>query len=410
MRADIITIGDEILIGQTIDTNSAWIGDFLESNGIQVVEISTISDKQEHIVSALNNSLKHSDFIFLTGGLGPTKDDITKQTLCDFFGDKLVLSQEVLKDIKAYFELRNRMVNEYTELQALVPSKCKVIRNRKGTAPGMWFEHNGKVIVSMPGVPYEMKSMMQLVLFKLKEAYSLLEIVHKTVYTRGIIESHLAELIVDWENSLPKEIKLAYLPSASCLMLRFTARGNDRAYIENLIDENIETLKTIIGPYFSKYQKRLNEEVVGQIMNEKDCSISTAESCTGGNIAKMITSISGSSEYFKGSLVAYSKKIKEDVLKVSSDTISAYGLVSEEVVREMAQCSQRLFNSDFAISTSGLAELVDSAGVKGGTICMAVATPLNVYSQTVAYNTDRDTNIIRASNAALNFLISVAEK
>jgi nicotinamide-nucleotide amidase len=410
MRADIITIGDEILIGQTIDTNSAWIGDFLESNGIQVVEISTISDKQEHIVSALNNSLKHSDFIFLTGGLGPTKDDITKQTLCDFFGDKLVLSQEVLKDIKAYFELRNRMVNEYTELQALVPSKCKVIRNRKGTAPGMWFEHNGKVIVSMPGVPYEMKSMMQLVLFKLKEAYSLLEIVHKTVYTRGIIESHLAELIVDWENSLPKEIKLAYLPSASCLMLRFTARGNDRAYIENLIDENIETLKTIIGPYFSKYQKRLNEEVVGQIMNEKDCSISTAESCTGGNIAKMITTISGSSEYFKGSLVAYSKKIKEDVLKVSSDTISAYGLVSEEVVREMAQCSQRLFNSDFAISTSGLAELVDSAGVKGGTICMAVATPLNVYSQTVAYNTDRDTNIIRASNAALNFLISVAEK
>ena len=410
MRADIITIGDEILIGQTIDTNSAWLGDFLESNGIQVVEISTISDKQEHIVSALNNSLKHSDFIFLTGGLGPTKDDITKQTLCDFFGDKLVLSQEVLKDIKAYFELRNRMVNEYTELQALVPSKCKVIRNRKGTAPGMWFEHNGKVIVSMPGVPYEMKSMMQLVLFKLKEAYSLLEIVHKTVYTRGIIESHLAELIVDWENSLPKEIKLAYLPSASCLMLRFTARGNDRAYIENLIDENIETLKTIIGPYFSKYQKRLNEEVVGQIMNEKDCSISTAESCTGGNIAKMITSISGSSEYFKGSLVAYSKKIKEDVLKVSSDTISAYGLVSEEVVREMAQCSQRLFNSDFAISTSGLAELVDSAGVKGGTICMAVATPLNVYSQTVAYNTDRDTNIIRASNAALNFLISVAEK
>ena len=410
MRADIITIGDEILIGQTIDTNSAWIGDFLESNGIQVVEISTISDKQEHIVSALNNSLKHSDFIFLTGGLGPTKDDITKQTLCDFFGDKLVLSQEVLKDIKAYFELRNRMVNEYTELQALVPSKCKVIRNRKGTAPGMWFEHNGKVIVSMPGVPYEMKSMMQLVLFKLKEAYSLLEIVHKTVYTRGIIESHLVELIVDWENSLPKEIKLAYLPSASCLMLRFTARGNDRAYIENLIDENIETLKTIIGPYFSKYQKRLNEEVVGQIMNEKDCSISTAESCTGGNIAKMITSISGSSEYFKGSLIAYSKKIKEDVLKVSSDTISAYGLVSEEVVREMAQCSQRLFNSDFAISTSGLAELVDSAGVKGGTICMAVATPLNVYSQTVAYNTDRDTNIIRASNAALNFLISVAEK
>jgi nicotinamide-nucleotide amidase len=410
MRADIITIGDEILIGQTIDTNSAWIGDFLESNGIQVVEISTISDKKEHIVSALNNSLKHSDFIFITGGLGPTKDDITKQTLCEFFGDKLVLNQDVLNDIKAYFELRNRVVNDFTELQALVPSKCKVIRNRKGTAPGMWFEQDCKVVVSMPGVPYEMKSMMQLVLHKLKENFSLLEIIHKTVYTRGIIESHLAELIVDWENDLPKEIKLAYLPSASCLMLRFTARGSDRAYIEALIDENIDSLKTIIGPYFSKYQKRLNEEVVGQIMKDTNSTLSVAESCTGGNIAKMLTSVSGSSSYFKGSVVAYSKAIKEDILGVKAETISKYGVVSEEVVREMAQCSQKLFSSDFAISTSGLAELNDSEGVKGGTICIAVATPLNVYSQTVAYNTGRDTNIVRASNAALNFLISVAEK
>lgn len=410
MRADIITIGDEILIGQTIDTNSAWIGDFLESNGIQVVEISTISDKKEHIVSALNNSLKHSDFIFITGGLGPTKDDITKQTLCEFFGDKLVLNQDVLNDIKAYFELRNRVVNDFTELQALVPSKCKVIRNRKGTAPGMWFEQDGKVVVSMPGVPYEMKSMMQLVLHKLKENFSLLEIIHKTVYTRGIIESHLAELIVDWENDLPKEIKLAYLPSASCLMLRFTARGSDRAYIEALIDENIDSLKTIIGPYFSKYQKRLNEEVVGQIMKDTNSTLSVAESCTGGNIAKMLTSVSGSSSYFKGSVVAYSKAIKEGILGVKAETISKYGVVSEEVVREMAQCSQKLFSSDFAISTSGLAELNDSEGVKGGTICIAVATPLNVYSQTVAYNTGRDTNIVRASNAALNFLISVAEK
>lgn len=410
MRADIITIGDEILIGQTIDTNSAWIGDFLESNGIQVVEISTISDKKEHIVSVLNNSLKHSDFIFITGGLGPTKDDITKQTLCEFFGDKLVLNQDVLNDIKAYFELRNRVVNDFTELQALVPSKCKVIRNRKGTAPGMWFEQDGKVVVSMPGVPYEMKSMMQLVLHKLKENFSLLEIIHKTVYTRGIIESHLAELIVDWENDLPKEIKLAYLPSASCLMLRFTARGSDRAYIEALIDENIDSLKTIIGPYFSKYQKRLNEEFVGQIMKDTNSTLSVAESCTGGNIAKMLTSVSGSSSYFKGSVVAYSKAIKEDILGVKAETISKYGVVSEEVVREMAQCSQKLFSSDFAISTSGLAELNDSEGVKGGTICIAVATPLNVYSQTVAYNTGRDTNIVRASNAALNFLISVAEK
>ena len=410
MKADIITIGDEILIGQTIDTNSAWMGDFLEKNGVQIVEISTISDKKDHIISSLSQSLERSDIVLITGGLGPTKDDITKLTLCEYFDDELILSQIVLDDIKEYFELRKRTINKFTESQAFVPSKCKVIRNRKGTAPGMWFEHGGKIVVSMPGVPYEMKSMMKLVLYKLKEQFNLLEIVHKTVYTRGIIESHLAELIVDWENNLPQEIKLAYLPSASCLMLRFTARGSDRNYLENLIDLNINSLKTLIGPYFSKYQMRLNEEVVGQIMKDTNSTLSVAESCTGGNIAKMLTSVSGSSSYFKGSVVAYSKAIKEDVLGVKAETISKYGVVSEEVVREMAQCSQKLFSSDFAISTSGLAELNDSEGVKGGTICIAVATPLNVHSQTVAYNTDRDTNIIRASNAALNFLIRVAEK
>ena len=237
MKADIITIGDEILIGQTIDTNSSWMGNFLESNGVHVVKVSSISDKKDHIISSLSQSLEHSDIVLITGGLGPTKDDITKQTLCEYFDDELILSQTVLDDIKEYFELRKRTVNRFTESQAFVPSKCKVIRNRKGTAPGMWFEHGGKIVVSMPGVPYEMKSMMKLVLYKLKEQFNLIEIVHKTVYTRGIIESHLAELIVDWENNLPQEIKLAYLPSTSCLMLRLTARGSDRNYLENLIDK-----------------------------------------------------------------------------------------------------------------------------------------------------------------------------
>ena len=410
MKADIITIGDEILIGQTIDTNSAWMGYFLERNGVHVLEISTISDKKDHIISSLSKSLERSDIVLITGGLGPTKDDVTKQTLCEYFDDELILSQKVLDDIKKYFDLRKRTVNKFTESQAFVPSKCKVIRNRKGTAPGMWFEHNGKIVVSMPGVPYEMKSMMKLVLHKLKEQFNLLEIVHKTVYIRGIIESHLAELIVEWENDLPQEIKLAYLPSTSCLMLRFTARGSDRQYLENLIDKNISTLKPLIGTYFSKYQIRLNEEVVGQIMKDTNSTLSAAESCTGGNIAKMITSVSGSSSYFTGSVVAYSNSVKEDILGVKAETITKYGVVSQEVVREMAQCSQRLFNSDFAISTSGLAELNDSDGVLGGTICIAVATPLKVYSKTLVYNTDRDTNITRASKEALNFLISVAEK
>ena len=410
MKAEIITIGDEILIGQTIDTNSAWISNLLERNGIHVVQIISISDKKDHIVFSLSQSLERSDIVLITGGLGPTKDDITKQTLCEYFDDELILNHSILDDITKYFDSRKRTVNKITESQAFVPSKCKVIKNRKGTAPGLWFDYDGKIVVSMPGVPYEMKSMMKLVLHKLKKQFNLLEIVHKTIYTRGIIESHLAELIFDWENDLPKEIKLAYLPSASCLMLRFTARGSDRQYLENLINKNIGTLKSLIGPYFSKYQMRLNEEVVGQIMKNTNSTLSVAESCTGGNIAKMLTSVSGSSTYFNGSIVAYSNATKENILGVKAETIFKYGVVSEEVVQEMAQCSQKLFNSDFAISTSGLAELSDIEGVKGGTICIAVATPLNVYSQTVVYNTDRDTNIIRASNEALNFLIGVAEK
>lgn len=407
MKADIITIGDEILIGQTLDTNSAWIGNELESNGIHVNQITTVSDSSEHIISCLSKSLKNVDFVFITGGLGPTKDDITKKTLCQFFDDELVLSKEVLDKITQYFDERNRTVNDYTKLQALVPSNCKLITNHKGTAPGMWFDFNGKVVVSMPGVPHEMKNMMYLVIDELKERFNLLEIVHKTVYTRGVIESVLAETIADWEDALPKEIKLAYLPSLSCLMLRFTARGSDKLYLENLIEENIQSLKSIIGNYYSPVQKRLCEEVVGEVLLKKNATISTAESCTGGNIAKMLTSISGSSSYFLGSVVAYSIKTKQEVLKVKPEIISTYGVVSEEVVREMASSSKKIFDSDYAIATSGLASLEDLDGVKGGTVCYAIATPNGIFSKKVIFNTSRQENIQRASNKALNYLISL---
>lgn len=407
MKADIITIGDEILIGQTLDTNSAWIGNELESNGIHVKQITTVSDSSEHIISCLSESLKNVDFVFITGGLGPTKDDITKKTLCQFFDDELVLNKEVLDKITQYFDERNRTVNDYTRLQALVPSNCQVITNHKGTAPGMWFDYNGKVVVSMPGVPHEMKNMMNLVIDQLKERFNLLEIVHKTVYTRGVIESVLAETIADWEEALPKEIKLAYLPSLSCLMLRFTARGVDKLYLENLIEENIQSLKSIIGNYYSPVQKRLSEEVVGEVLLQKNATISTAESCTGGNIAKMLTSISGSSSYFVGSVVAYSIKTKEEVLKVKPVIISTYGVVSEEVVREMALSSKKIFDSDYAIATSGLASEEDVDGVKGGTVCYAIATPNGVFSQKVIFNTSRQENIQRASNKALNYLIGL---
>jgi len=407
MKADIITIGDEILIGQTLDTNSAWIGNFLESNGVQVRETTTVSDTKSSIEQALSRAIRYSDFVFITGGLGPTKDDITKKTLTDFFGDKLIMNQEVLQRINLFFSIRNRVVNKYTRQQALVPSKCKVIPNLKGTAPGIWFEYRGKIIVSMPGVPYEMKDMMSIVLKWLKERYNLIEIVHKTVYLRGIIESHLAEMISDWEDQLPSEIKLAFLPSVSCLMLRFTARGYDRNYLEEIINQKIESLKLIIGDYFSEYQKRLSEEVVGEILREKRATICTAESCTGGNISKMLTSINGSSDYFKGSIVAYSTKIKEEVLNVKSEIIEKYGVVSEQVVKEMALNAQKLFESDYSIATSGLASEEDQDGVKGGTICMAVATPKSVFTKTIILNSNREENIIRASNQALNFMIKM---
>ncbi len=407
MKADIITIGDEILIGQTLDTNSAWIGNELESNGIHVNQITTVPDSSEHIISCLSKSLKNVDFVFITGGLGPTKDDITKKTLCKFFDDELVLSKEVLDKITQYFNERNRTVNDYTKFQALVPSNCKVITNHKGTAPGMWFDFNGKVVVSMPGVPHEMKNMMHLVIDELKERFNLLEIVHKTVYTRGVIESVLAETIADWEEALPEEIKLAYLPSISCLMLRFTARGTDKLYLENLIEENIQSLKSIIGNYYSPVQKRLCEEVVAEVLLKKNATISTAESCTGGNIAKMLTSISGSSSYFVGSVVAYSIKTKQEVLKLKPEIISTYGVVSEEVVREMALSSKKIFDSDYAIATSGLASLENMDGVKGGTVCYAIATPNGIFSKKVIFNTSRQENIQRASNKALNYLISL---
>lgn len=411
MTADLITIGDEILIGQILDTNSAWMASFLEENGIRVRQITSVSDKKHHIVSSLSSSLKEVDVIFLTGGLGPTNDDITKKTLSDYFGDKLVLDESVLKHILAFFKERGREANDLTKAQALVPSKCKVIKNKFGTAPAMWFENNDKIVVSMPGVPSEMRQIMKDTLILIKEQKVLAEIIHKTIFLRGIVESHLAEMIADWEKALPKEIKLAYLPSRNCLKLRFSAIGSDRIWLTNLIEENIESLKDIVGPYYSDYQTHLDEEMLVLLLKKKGVTFSTAESCTGGNIAKLITSISGSSSCFKGSLVAYSEKIKVDVLSVNPDIIKEYGVVSEQVVEEMAIKSREMFDSDYSISTSGIAG--PNGGTKEfplGTICYAIATPTGVHSFTKQYNSDRETNISRVSLDSIRFLNSILEK
>ena len=411
MTADLITIGDEILIGQIVDTNSAWMASFLEENGIQVRQVTSVSDTKQHIGSSLSSSLKEVDVVFLTGGLGPTNDDITKKTLSDYFDDKLVLDESVLKHVLAFFKERGREANDLTKAQALVPSKCKVIKNKFGTAPAMWFENSGKIVVSMPGVPSEMRQIMKDTLLLIKEQKVLGEIIHKTIFLRGIVESHLAEMIADWEMALPKDIKLAYLPSRNCLKLRFSASGSDRIWLNNLIKENIDSLKDIVGPYYSDYQTHLDEEMLVLLLKKKGVTFSTAESCTGGNIAKLITSISGSSSHFKGSLVAYSEKIKVDVLAINPDIIKKYGVVSEQVVAEMAIKSREMFDSDYSISTSGIAG--PTGGTKElplGTICYAIATPSGVHSFTKQYNSDRETNISRVSLDSIRFLNSIVEK
>ncbi|MGC6428646.1 MAG: CinA family nicotinamide mononucleotide deamidase-related protein [Flavobacteriales bacterium] len=412
MKADIITIGDEILIGQIIDTNSAWLANSLEINGIQVNQIISISDTSEHISNTLDNSINSRvDFVFITGGLGPTNDDITKKTLCDFFDDHLVENKEVLNHITRFFEKRGRRINSLTKNQALIPSKCQVLFNEYGTAPAMWFNHDDCAVVSMPGVPSEMKSIMESsVIPKIRSNYVLNEIIHKTIFFRGIVESHLAELIFDWENKLPKEIKLAYLPSVGCLKLRFTARGRDRNYLKNLIDENISSLTEIAGKYFSEYQTKKNEEILNYLLKKHNLTISTAESCTGGNIAKMITSVAGSSSIFKGSIVAYNEDVKSDILGINQSLIKKYGVVSEEITTQMALMSLNTFGTDFAIATSGIAGPSGGTLEKPvGTICYSIVSKKEIFSFTKKYDGDRQTNISRVTDDCFRFLISEIE-
>lgn len=411
MRADIITIGDEILIGQIVDTNSAWMADFLESNGIKVRQITSVSDEPAHISSTLDHSMSSADLVLVTGGLGPTNDDVTKKTLCDYFKDELIFDDEVFKHVNDFFSKRNRRVNEYTKSQAMVPASCSVIKNDIGTAPGMWFDKNSAIVVSIPGVPEEMKQMMEKVLGLLKNKQTFPKIIHQTIYVRGIVESHLAEMIADWEAALPSVIKLAYLPSKGCLRLRFTAIGKDRNMMQSLIEDNIKSLKSIIGDLYSDHQTNCNEEIVGKLLKEKNLTISTAESCTGGNIAKILTSVSGSSIYFKGSLVAYSEDIKESVLGVNKDTIQKYGVVSEEVVAEMAVASKKLFKTDYSVATSGIAGPSGGTNLMPvGTICVAVASREDVVTYTKTYNLGRIENIDECSKDILIKLLLTLEK
>ena len=406
MKAEIITIGDEILIGQTIDTNSAWIANEVNLIGIDIIRITSISDKKNDIIKALNNVSGDIQIVFITGGLGPTNDDITKYTLAEYFGGKLIQNTEVLHQIEQFVYKRNAQMNERNIKQADVPDNCKVIYNRIGTAPGMWFEKNNTIFISMPGVPFEMKEMMSnYIIPELKLKNQDIHILHKNILTQGMPESKLAEVLEKWESGLPKEISLAYLPSPGIIKLRLTAKGVNKECLEDGINTAVKNLEIIIPELICGYDSDLLEQAIGKLLLNKNKTLSIAESCTGGNIAHLITSVPGSSAYFTGGVVAYSNQIKISTLGVNSSNIDTYGAVSKQVVEEMAIGILHKFNTDYSIATSGIAGPEGGTKEKPvGTTWIAVADKTKVISKLFVFGDQRERNIQRASLTALNML------
>jgi nicotinamide-nucleotide amidase len=406
MNAEIITIGDELLIGQVVDTNAAWIANKLNLLGIDIRKIVSVSDTKESIFKALEQVDKSTDLMILTGGLGPTNDDITKTALAEYFHAKLVMNNEVLEKIKAFVIKRNGDLNERNKQQAFVPENCTVIQNTIGTAPGMWFENKGRIIISLPGVPFEMKEMMNNhILKELEKRHKNFHILHKIILTQGLAESTLAEILEEWEKNFPKELSVAYLPSPGIIKLRITGKGKNRKYIEEQINNKVSALKNIIPDYICGYDDDKLEENLGKLLKEKKATVSVAESCTGGNIGRLITSIPGSSDYFKGGVIAYSNAIKENILNVSKRNIENYGAVSKQVVEEMAKGILDLFKTDFSIATSGIAGPTGGSDEKPvGTTWIAVASKHRVITQKFIFGDQRDRNIQRASLTAMNML------
>lgn len=407
MLAEIVTIGDEILIGQIVDTNSAWMGTILNETGIKVHQITSVSDNREHILTALKEASQRADIILITGGLGPTRDDITKHTLCEYFNTKLRLNEEVLEDVTNIFKKFGRTVTDINRKQAEVPENCTPLRNKNGTAPGMWFEEKGKIYVSMPGVPFEMKGLMTTeVLPRLKQKFTLPIIIHKNVLTQGIGESALAERISDWEDSLAKEeIKLAYLPASSTVRLRLTITGKDATVLQERIDRKVSELVKLVDDYIYGYDNETLEGNIGKLLLEKKQSVSTAESCTGGAIAARLVSISGSSAYFKGSVIAYSYEVKTNELGVSKETLEKHGAVSQEVVEQMAVAIKKKMNTDYSIAVSGIAGPDGGTADKPvGTVWIAIASPNKVFSKRFQFAGNRERNILVTGLTALNLL------
>ena len=404
--AEIITIGDELLIGQVIDTNSAWLGQKLNEIGIKVKQITTVSDDRDHLLKAFAEAQGRADLVLITGGLGPTKDDLTKKTLCEFFGVGLVFHSPSFEIISELFKSRGREITETNKLQAMVLENCSVLINKNGTAPGMWIEHNQTIFISMPGVPNEMKGLMENeVIPRFKERFKLDPILHRTLLTQGIGESFLSDLIEKWELALPSYIKLAYLPGAGILRLRLTANGKSEALLNSELDNQIKELKELAREFIFGYESDSLEEIIGKLLVESNKTLGTVESCTGGFLAHKITSISGSSAYYQGSILPYSNTLKMALLNVEKNLIDKHGAVSKEVVSMLAENGKKILNTDYCIATSGIAGPTGGSEEKPvGTVWIAIAHPAGTLVWKVLLGSNRIRIISETALHALNGL------
>lgn len=409
MLAEIITIGDEILIGQIIDTNSAWMAQQLNAVGIRIKQISSVSDNREHILSALKEASERADVILITGGLGPTKDDITKTTLADYFGVGMKRDQETLDNVARIFARYNRPLLDVNIRQADVPENCEVLLNKNGTAPGMWFHENAKVYVSMPGVPHEMMYLMEdLVIPKLKATFNLPKILHQTILTVGEGESFLAERIADIEDQLPPEIKLAYLPKLGLVRLRLSAYGKDEEKLKQELETQTKKITERLGSTVAATEDIPLEKAILLLMAKNKQTLSLAESCTGGYIAHLFTSLPGASGVFLGGAVSYSYEMKEQMLGVNNDTLWRTGAVSEETVREMAEGALRNFSSDYALAITGIAGPDGGTPEKPvGTVWVAVARKDKTVARKYVFGNKRIQNIERTAIAAMGDLLKL---
>ena len=408
MKATIVTIGDEILIGQIVDTNSGFIAKSLDKIGVEVSEMISISDDKKHILETFAKLQNKVDLVIVTGGLGPTKDDVTKKTFCDYFEDELVVDQKVLAHVTELIEgFYKRTITQMNKDQALVPSKCTVLHNQVGTAPGMWMKKENTVFISLPGVPFEMKYLVENeIIPKVVLEYKRPYIIHRTILTYGQGESMVAERIEEWENNLPEFIKLAYLPALGRVRLRLSARGTDKKILEEALDENIKSLDAIIHDIIVGFdEEETIEFVIGRMLKKQNKTLSTAESCTGGKIAEVLTSVSGSSQYFNGGIVTYATESKINVLGVPEKLIKEYSVVSKEVVSAMALNVKKIMKTDYAIATTGNAgPTKGDSNAEVGTVFIALATPTDIIVEEFNFGQPREKVIDRAVFKSLELL------